>query len=123
MDTSLLHSYLHDFADGAALALHAAHNALFIILNPMRLLYLFAGVCMGLALGILPGIGGIAGTALLLPFTYSLDPITAFALLLGLGATTTTADPIAAILFGAPGRLRPGRRWLAAGRPSDRSRI
>jgi TctA family transporter len=103
MDTSLLHSYLHDFVDGAALALHAAHNALFIILNPMRLLYLFAGVCMGLALGILPGIGGIAGTALLLPFTYSLDPVTAFALLLGLGATTTTADPIAAILFGAPG--------------------
>ncbi|MGH6675720.1 MAG: tripartite tricarboxylate transporter permease, partial [Xanthobacteraceae bacterium] len=56
-----------------------------------------------LALGILPGIGGIAGTALLLPFTYDLDPPTAFALLLGLGATTTTADPIAAILFGAPG--------------------
>jgi TctA family transporter len=110
MDTSLLHSlggafhtYLHDFADGASLALHSAHNAFYIILNPMRMLYLFAGVCMGLSLGILPGIGGIAGTALLLPFTYSLDPPTAFALLLGLGATTTTADPIAAILFGAPG--------------------
>ena len=70
---------------------------------PMRMLYLFGGVCMGLSLGILPGIGGIAGTALLLPFTYNLDPPTAFALLLGLGATTTTADPIAAILFGAPG--------------------
>jgi len=110
MDTSLLHSvgvgfhtYLHDFTDGAALALHSAHNAFYIILNPMRMLYLFAGVCMGLSLGILPGIGGIAGTALLLPFTYDLDPPTAFALLLGLGATTTTADPIAAILFGAPG--------------------
>ncbi|MGB6534801.1 MAG: tripartite tricarboxylate transporter permease [Xanthobacteraceae bacterium] len=110
MDPSLLHSvgdafhtYLHDFADGAGLALHSADNALFIILNPMRMLYLFAGVCMGLSLGILPGIGGIAGTALLLPFTYDLDPPTAFALLLGLGATTTTADPIAAILFGAPG--------------------
>ena len=110
MDTSLLHSvgigfhtYFHDFTEGAALALHSAHTALFIILNPVRMLYLFAGVCMGLALGILPGIGGIAGTALLLPFTYDLDPPTAFALLLGLGATTTTADPIAAILFGAPG--------------------
>jgi TctA family transporter len=110
MDTSLLHSvvtgvhtYFNDFTDGAALALHSAHNALFIILNPVRMFYLFAGVCMGLALGILPGIGGIAGTALLLPFTYDLDPPTAFALLLGLGATTTTADPIAAILFGAPG--------------------
>jgi TctA family transporter len=110
MDTSLLHSiggllatYLHDFVAGAGLALTAAHSALFVILNPVRMLYLFAGVCMGLALGILPGIGGIAGTALLLPFTYDLDPPTAFALLLGLGATTTTADPIAAILFGAPG--------------------
>src|SRR6201996_6696476 len=83
--------------------LHSAASALLIILDPTRLLYLFGGVCMGLALGILPGIGGIAGTALLLPFTYDLDPPTAFALLLGLGATTTTADPIAAILFGAPG--------------------
>jgi TctA family transporter len=83
--------------------LHAAASALLIILDPTRMLYLFGGVCMGLSLGILPGIGGIAGTALLLPFTYNLDPPTAFALLLGLGATTTTADPIAAILFGAPG--------------------
>jgi putative tricarboxylic transport membrane protein len=83
--------------------LHSAVNALLIILDPVRMMYLFGGVCMGLSLGILPGIGGIAGTALLLPFTYNLDPPTAFALLLGLGATTTTADPIAAILFGAPG--------------------
>ena len=83
--------------------LHSAWHALLIILDPMRLAYLFGGVCMGLSLGILPGIGGIAGTALLLPFTYNLDPPTAFALLLGLGATTTTADPISAILFGAPG--------------------
>jgi TctA family transporter len=83
--------------------LHSAAHALLIILDPTRMLYLFGGVCMGLSLGILPGIGGVAGTALLLPFTYNLDPPTAFALLLGLGATTTTADPIAAILFGAPG--------------------
>jgi TctA family transporter len=110
MDPSLLHNagqalvaFLHSFAEGGQLALHSANDALFIILNPTRMLYLFAGVCMGLSLGILPGIGGVAGTALLLPFTYNLDAPTAFALLLGLGATTTTADPIAAILFGAPG--------------------
>jgi TctA family transporter len=83
--------------------LHAAGQALLIILDPHRLIYLFAGVCMGLGLGLLPGIGGIAGTALMLPFTYDLDPHAAFALLLGLGATTTTADPITAILFGVPG--------------------
>jgi TctA family transporter len=83
--------------------LHAAGHALMILLSPDRMLLLFAGVCMGIALGILPGIGGLAGTALLLPFTYHLDPHAAFALLLGLGASTTTADPISAILFGAPG--------------------
>jgi TctA family transporter len=83
--------------------LHSAGNALLIILDPIRLAYLFGGVCMGLALGILPGIGGVAGLALLLPFTFNMDAPAAFALLLGMGSTTTTADPISAILFGAPG--------------------
>jgi TctA family transporter len=83
--------------------LQAAGHALLIILDPVRLAYLFGGVCMGLALGILPGIGGVAGLALLLPFTFNMDTAAAFALLLGMGSTTTTADPISAILFGAPG--------------------
>jgi TctA family transporter len=73
--------------------LQAAGRALLIILDPTRLMYLFGGVCMGLALGILPGIGGVAGLALLLPFTFNMDGPAAFALLLGMGSTTTTADP------------------------------
>jgi TctA family transporter len=83
--------------------LHSATAAFFLIAEPHRLMLLFAGVCMGLAIGILPGIGGVAGTALLLPFTYSMDPAAAMAMLLGLGASTTTADPISAIVLGAPG--------------------
>src|SRR5579863_2139571 len=83
--------------------LHAAGGALLIILDWHRLAFLFGGVCMGLSLGLLPGIGGVAGTALLLPFTYNMDAHAAFGMLLGLGSTTTTADPISAILFGAPG--------------------
>ena len=83
--------------------LHAVGNALVIILDPWRMLMLAIGVLVGLALGILPGIGGVAGLALLLPFTYKMDPYAAFAMLLGMGSTTTTADPISAILFGAPG--------------------
>jgi TctA family transporter len=83
--------------------LHAAGSALLIILDWHRLGFLFAGVCMGLSLGLMPGIGGVAGTALLLPFTYNMDAHAAFGMLLGLGSTTTTADPISAILFGAPG--------------------
>ncbi len=83
--------------------LDAAGTALVLMFDPWRMFLLFAGCIMGLVLGILPGIGGLAGTALLLPFTFSMDPIAAMALLLGLGATTATGDPIPAILFGVPG--------------------
>src|SRR5437660_4047306 len=78
-------------------------RAFVIRMDPIRLLYLGAGCVMGLILGIVPGIGGLAGTAMLLPFTFNMDPYTAFALLLGLGSTTATGDPIPAVLFGVPG--------------------
>ena len=66
-------------------------------------MFLGLGCIMGLVLGIIPGIGGLTGTAMLLPFTFNMDPYSAFAMLLGLGATTATGDPIPAILFGVPG--------------------
>src|SRR6201991_5222873 len=81
----------------------SAGKAFVILMDPVRLMYLGAGCIMGLVLGIVPGIGGLAGTAMLLPFTFNMDPYTAFALLLGLGSTTATGDPIPAILFGVPG--------------------
>ena len=81
----------------------AAIKAFGLMFNSWTLLMLGIGVIMGLVLGIIPGIGGLAGTALLLPFTFSMDPIAAMALLLGLGATTSTGDPIPAVLFGVPG--------------------
>jgi TctA family transporter len=82
---------------------HALGQGLGIILELHRMVLLFGGVLCGLALGILPGIGGVAGTALLLPFTYSMDPAAAMALLLGLATTTTIGDPVSAIVLGAPG--------------------
>ena len=82
---------------------NAAGQALFALLEPQRLMFLGVGCLVGLVLGIVPGIGGLAGTAMILPFTFTMDPYSAFALLLGLGATTATGDPIPAILFGIPG--------------------
>ncbi len=83
--------------------LDAALQALAIMVEPQRLLVLAAGVVLGLIVGIIPGIGGLAGTALILPFTFAMDPATAFAFLLGLGSVVATGDPIPAILFGVPG--------------------
>ena len=83
--------------------LDAAGRALLTILDPGRLLFLTTGAVLGLIFGIVPGIGGVSGIALLLPFTYVMDPYTAFAFLLGLASTTATGDPIGTI------RRRPPR--------------
>jgi TctA family transporter len=91
------------FTAEAAFMAGAASKAFFALLEPQRLMFLMLGCMMGLVLGIIPGIGGLAGTAMLLPFTFAMDPYSAFALLLGLGATTATGDPIPAVLFGVPG--------------------
>ena len=81
----------------------AAAEALSTLLDPFRLLMLGCGVLMGLFLGIVPGIGGLAGMALLLPFTFNMDPFAAFALLLGMSAVIGTSDTIPAVMFGVPG--------------------
>ena len=91
------------FGAEAAFMAAAAGKAFFALMEPHRLMFLALGCMMGLVLGIVPGIGGLTGTAMLLPFTFAMDPYSAFALLLGLGATTATGDPIPAILFGVPG--------------------
>ncbi|MGE3246922.1 MAG: tripartite tricarboxylate transporter permease [Beijerinckiaceae bacterium] len=89
--------------EGQVSMLSAALGALDTLFSVHRLALLFGGVLMGLLLGILPGIGGLVGLALLLPFTFNLDPAAAFALLLGLASVTSTSDTIPAVLFGVPG--------------------
>ncbi|MGA8692934.1 MAG: tripartite tricarboxylate transporter permease, partial [Xanthobacteraceae bacterium] len=83
----------------------SAVHALQLLLEPARLLILFIGVLIGLAIGVLPGLNGIVGMAMLIPFTYNLDEYTAFALLLGMAAVITSSDFITAVLFGVPGHV------------------
>lgn len=83
--------------------LDAALEALIIITDPLRLSILLLGVIVGLFLGLTPGIGGLVGMAILLPFTYSMDPFAAFALLIGITAVTGTSDTVPAVMFGVPG--------------------
>ena len=101
--------------------LDAAWEAAVIMADPTRLMFLATGVLVGLALGVIPGLGGIVGMALLLPFTFDLDQYSAFALLLGMGSVTTTSDTIPAVLFGVPGARRrlfsTAPLWRARDRP------
>src|SRR6202140_5272665 len=87
--------------DMLGMAVHALH----LLLEPTRLMLLFVGVIIGLAIGVLPGLSGIVGLAMLIPFTYNLDEYTAFALLLGMAAVITSSDFITAVLFGVPGHV------------------
>jgi putative tricarboxylic transport membrane protein len=61
------------------------------------------GTAMGFAVGILPGLGGVVALALMLPFTFGMDSVSAFAFLLGMLAVTATTGDITSILFGIPG--------------------
>jgi len=80
-----------------------AITALGNLVAPMRLLFLFLGVLMGLFLGAMPGLGGLVGLAILLPFTFDMDPFMAFAIMIGLISVTSTSDTIPSVLFGVPG--------------------
>ena len=73
------------------------------IFAPQVLAFLGLGVFIGIWLGAVPGLGGIIGMLLLLPFTFDMEPLSAIALLLGLFAVTTTSDTIASVMLGIPG--------------------
>ena len=65
--------------------------------------YLFLGITLGIYFGGVPGLSGLSGMAILLPFTFGMDPVSAFSFLLGMYAVTTTSDSVTAILIGVPG--------------------
>jgi len=65
--------------------------------------YLCLGVMLGMFFGAVPGLSGLVGLAILLPFTFGMDPGSAFAFLLGMYAVTTTSDTLASVLLGIPG--------------------
>ncbi|TKW65984.1 MAG: tricarboxylate transporter [Paracoccus denitrificans] len=84
-------------------ALPQLGQALTLIFQPMQLVYLTAGVLLGLSIGVLPGLGGIAGLALLLPFMYGMEPVSGLALMIGLIAVIPTSDTFSSVLLGIPG--------------------
>ena len=86
-----------------ATALPALGDAWGLILQPVVLGYLVLGVLMGLAVGVFPGLGGIAGLSLLLPFMFGMDPILGLALMIGMVAVVPTSDTFASVLMGIPG--------------------
>lgn len=65
--------------------------------------YMLIGVAVGFWVGLLPGLGGSTTLALMLPFVFRMQPVQAFAFLLGMHSVTATTGDITSILFGIPG--------------------
>jgi len=89
--------------DLLATALPALGEALTLILQPTQLAFLALGVLLGLSVGVFPGLGGIAGLSLVLPFIFGMEPVSGLALMVGLIAVVPTSDTFASVLLGIPG--------------------
>ena len=78
-------------------------SALSDILTLKHMGYMMIGVVVGLMIGVFPGLGGIAGLSLMIPFLYGMDTTSALAMLIGLVAVIPTSDTFASVLMGIPG--------------------
>lgn len=81
-------------------ALMSAFNEL---MQVQHMLYLLGGVFLGILVGILPGLGGIVGFSIMLPFLYGMDQTSALAMLIGMVAVIPTSDTFTSVLMGIPG--------------------
>jgi putative tricarboxylic transport membrane protein len=78
-------------------------TALTALLTVQHMAYMLLGVSVGLVIGVIPGLGGIAGLSLLVPFLYGMDSISALGMLIGLVAVIPTSDTFSSVLMGIPG--------------------
>ena len=78
-------------------------SGLFQIFTWSTFSLMLVGIAIGFIVGILPGLGGPATIALMLPFIVKMSPVEAFAILLGMASVLGTTGDITSVLFGVPG--------------------
>lgn len=72
-------------------------------ISGINLLYCFIGVIAGMLVGVLPGLGPTAGTALLLPITFGMSPVEAIIMLAGIYYGAMYGGTITSVLINTPG--------------------
>ena len=82
-------------------------NALFhgfsVAMTPLNLMLMFIGVTLGVVIGVLPGLGGANGIAILLPLTFTMPPTSAIIMLSCIYWGALFGGAITSILFNIPG--------------------
>ncbi len=74
-----------------------------VALTPFNILLMFIGVTLGVLIGVLPGLGGANGIAILLPLTFTMPPTSAVIMLSCIYWGALFGGAITSILFNIPG--------------------
>ena len=74
-----------------------------LVVEPQNLLYCLVGVLIGMVIGVLPGLGPAATIAILLPITYTIDPVSAIIMLAGIYYGAQYGGTITSVLLRLPG--------------------
>ena len=78
-------------------------NGFVVVLTPYNLGLMMVGIVLGVLIGVLPGLGGANGVAILLPLTFSMNPTSAIIMLSCLYWGALFGGAITSILFNIPG--------------------
>jgi TctA family transporter len=71
--------------------------------DPFNILLMAIGILLGVIIGVLPGLGGANGVAILLPLTFSMSPTSAIILLTCIYWGALFGGAITSVLFNIPG--------------------
>ena len=74
-----------------------------VAMTPFNLLLMLVGVTLGVIIGVLPGLGGANGIAILLPLTFTMPPTSAIIMLSCIYWGALFGGAITSILFNIPG--------------------
>jgi putative tricarboxylic transport membrane protein len=83
--------------------LSALFHGFAVVLSPMNFLLMMVGITLGVLIGVLPGLGGANGVAILLPLTFSMSPTSAIIMLSCIYWGALFGGAITSILFNIPG--------------------
>lgn len=84
-------------------ALEGLIFGLSVAVQPQNLVAALAGALAGTAIGVLPGLGPVAGVALVLPLTFAFDPTTGLIMMAGIFYGSMYGGSTTAILMNIPG--------------------
>src|SRR6476646_2277641 len=74
-----------------------------VVIQPFNILLMVVGILLGVIIGVLPGLGGANGIAILLPLTFGMSPTSAIIMLSCIYWGALFGGAIASILFNIPG--------------------